>query len=601
MIKQVTLCIFVSSFIGASLSWGQEILIEEAVPFKGIQVPFFQKPISPSSPVRVQTLTLPFVDCFHGSSIDSTLWDYYADLHIQLGASFFAPDLGVLVFDGADSTGAGYFPSLYTTFPGYRDSIITRPIDLSGFTPADSLYFSFWLNKAYRIDTPEVSDSFLVYFRDSSLQFRQVWGVNGLFSTADTFTYVQIPILDSAFFHDQFQVVFKTYGNLNGRYDVWLLDWVYLDRNRSWGDRYPQDVGIQSFGSLPFSQGRSVPIRQWDGKLFPLNVRIHNASKNFQNGTFSYSVKEVLNNQTFTSPSSGNQSFSLNPYSSVQMVGGITDQVAWTKNAQIEFTFSISPSTSYTRNDTLILVYSLDSVWHYDDGESEAGYGLFNKGAIAQQYVVQQPDTLIAVWIQFHPSASNYQDKPFYLAVWERSNLPSTPTYTQFSRAIFTHPNRFVRYPLSQLVPVQDTFKIGIIQIDDNPIGIGFDKDINHQQDVFYERDNEWVQTQYQGTLMIAPEFASGKKGPLLALSHNQLQKRRFQVYPNPSSNFINIDLGSVQSANVLLFDSQGKLLYEMTGKQRVTIPISMLPIGLYRLHIRMGDYLETYTFLRIP
>lgn len=581
---------------------GQEVLIGENEPYQGSKVAYGKHIYQPSSRLQDQPLTLPFEDCFTSNVIDTTLWEYSVHLHIQRSATWFPPDLGVLVFDGADSSGAGYYPSIYTTYPGYRDSIVTHPIDLSGYSPGDSLYLSFYLNKAYRIDTPEANDSFLVYFKDAEGQFQPIWAVNGAFSNTDTFQYIQIPIRDSAFFHNQFQIVFKTYGNLNGRYDVWLLDCVYLNKNRSYNDRYPNDVGIQSFSSLPFSQGRAIPIRHWDGLLFPLNIRISNLSDSPYGGTFHYSVQDILHNQPFNQPSSGAQPFSLNPYTSVQLVGGISDQVSWNQEGRLQYTFFLDPATANPRNDTLLLTYSLDSVWHYDDGESEAGYGLFNKGAIAQQYVLSQPDTLTAIWIQFHPVASNYQNKPFYLAIWQGSSQPTLPTHKQFTRITFTHPNQFVRYPLTTPIPVQNAFKIGIIQVDDNPIGVGFDKDGTIPNVIFYENDNQWRVSQFRGVLMIAPELASGKKGPLVNVEAHSLDQKRFRVYPNPVRDVLTIELGPEgNQCEIQVTDLMGREIVHFAGKRKVTLSLANWPGGVYCVQIQQENAREVHYLIKVP
>ena len=60
-------------------------------------------------------------------------------------------------------------------------------------------------------------------------------------------------------------------------------------------------------------------------------------------------------------------------------------------------------------------------------------------------------------------------------------------------------------------------------------------------------------------------------------------------VYPNPATDNININLGTVSAAEISIIDLQGRQVSytKHSGNQLVTLPVSILPNGLYIVRVQ--------------
>ena len=166
-----------------------------------------------SSTARTTTAPFPFFDDFSSSTqaLDSNLWlstpvDEYIPTISDL-RSYNAPSRGVLTFDGATYDRKKYSPFLEIN---YADFIESQPIDLSGFSPSDSLILSFFYQPGGVGDAPEEADSFLLAFDTTGAgDYWPVWATVGDGSAHSSFTYVQVVLEDSVFFHSDFKFRFE--------------------------------------------------------------------------------------------------------------------------------------------------------------------------------------------------------------------------------------------------------------------------------------------------------------------------------------------------------------------------------------------------------
>ena len=129
--------------------------------------------------------------------------------------------LGVVTFDGLDRFGYPY--AIGSTTIDYADYLTSKPIDMSTFSSADSVYLSFMFQSKGFCDQPESTDSLVVEFYAHDLnQWNYVWSTSG--SALDTFRIAHIPITNSVYFKDGFQFRFKNYGGLSGSLDHFHID-----------------------------------------------------------------------------------------------------------------------------------------------------------------------------------------------------------------------------------------------------------------------------------------------------------------------------------------------------------------------------------------
>ena len=71
----------------------------------------------------------------------------------------------------------------------------------------------------------------------------------------------------------------------------------------------------------------------------------------------------------------------------------------------------------------------------------------------------------------------------------------------------------------------------------------------------------------------------------------NDINKSDFAFYPNPAKDFINIQLGKYSEAQVILYDTTGKLIKTVVvDKIKNKINVSTLVKGVYLCKIMTND-----------
>jgi len=501
-------------------------------------------------------LVLPFRDDFSGGDSirpSSLLWHTPASLlHLptvsrQQGIA--PPNLGVCSFDGATLTGNHYEDEFST---GAGDSLLSLPFDLSAYDASDSLYLSFYVQRGGRNDAPETTDSLVLYFSsDSTVGFERVWGKIG--GAVDSVFHRQFVAVDSSIFlRNNFRFLFVNFGSQNGAYDVWHLDLVEFDAGRTLGEAPVVDASPTQAMNSPLAPFSALPLDHFSlsaqGSL--PTVGISNASS----GTLTASIKmdvsdgsgsnvfSGLTSQTFPGNSlqaGSAQNFTASsPFSS--QTGNMVDYGSYSLRTIVS-----APGDQVTGNDTLVFHVPVDSIMGYDDGESDAAYGITAPRSFCQEFRLSSPDTLTAVWIYFTPYvyvspqgvSYSMQNRPFRLSVWDTLVVDSFIVQTSQGMLIEYGAglNAFKRYPLSVPLLVDTLFWLGLRQVDALPVGIGFDRNFTDTQ-VYYESSNgDFVPSTNRGTLMIRPEFARRTSAPVSAIPQEELPKAEMLILaPNP-------------------------------------------------------------------
>ena len=73
------------------------------------------------------------------------------------------------------------------------------------------------------------------------------------------------------------------------------------------------------------------------------------------------------------------------------------------------------------------------------------------------------------------------------------------------------------------------------------------------------------------------------------------------QVYPNPTTSELYIDLGAMTQAVVSVFNTQGQLIYETREltQQISSIDLSELPAAMYLIRVVSKDRLHTFGVIK--
>ena len=211
------------------------------------------------------TLSLPFIDDFAYDSIFPSQ-SHWLDRNVFINQNFAVdpPSIGVATFDVLDEFGFMYNTASINPKPS--DYLTSKPINLSQYTAADSIYLSFYYQpQGLGWDMPESTDSLVLQFKTSTKDWLSTWSVEG--NSLEEFKQVLVPITDTAYLKKDFQFRFFNYNSIGGNQnqedaisnDFWNLDYIIIDTNRSKVDTIHKDITIFNTKSSLFQNYYSVP------------------------------------------------------------------------------------------------------------------------------------------------------------------------------------------------------------------------------------------------------------------------------------------------------------------------------------------------------
>jgi hypothetical protein len=126
----------------------------------------------------------------------------------------------------------------------------------------------------------------------------------------------------------------------------------------------------------------------------------------------------------------------------------------------------------------------------------------------------------------------------------------SSPEYAAWG------PDHFVEYPLDSAVWVSGTFYVGCTQTNAIQMNLGFDKNRDNSDRIFYKTSTAFANTSQQGTLMIRPVFLSNCD-PFTGITEPAAD-RTIVAFPNPANTAFTIaDMSGI--AQVQLLDATGR------------------------------------------
>lgn len=567
----------------------------------------------------------------HCDALGNPLWKNY-DVYLNNNFAVMPPTLGVVSFDGADSSGIPYEWSVIPNyFPyGKADVLESAPINLSGLTTADSVYLSFFMQPQGRgANAPEEIDSLLLQFKlPTSDAWKTVWYSQGFELpddnvTANTsrFTFQSIRV-DSVYFSDKFQFRFMNYATLTGALDVWHIDMVRLDKARSAYDSVYSDAGfvypnlslLREYQTLPYPHYTHRKLQGFDMLQDTLYPFLHNQNDVQMNLTLRATITEPSGTLQVISPISSNN---LSPFTYCQIGKTCINQgdvfnmnpvnyeypaQDGVEEAEFEYAVEITSITNdfIAENNRATQVQSFKNYYAYDDGSAENGYGLnVLNGEIAMRFKLYKADTLRAVAMYFDPQTINFfsENSPylFDLKVWIGSDKPEVLIYQKDSLRpmlgttdFFTRKNDFAYYFLDSLMYI-DTggyVFVGWQQRSAQVYGIGFDRNTNANNNMFFDiKDgNGWYSSQLPGSWMIRPCFGKAFDTPVDVQEPTQASAM-WNVYPNPSSGLLTIR-SSEKIASLTMFDMVGNRVLHSLPVQS-TLDVSALPNGTYLLSVQ--------------
>lgn len=513
--------------------------------------------------------------------------------------------LGVVTFDGLDEFGYPY--AIGTSLTNTADYLHSKPLDLSPYTAADSLYFSFLVQPQGFGDVPEATDSLIVEFYAKDLdQWVWVWSMAG--DTLQPFKVVHIPVLNAQFFKKGFQFRFRNYGALSGSLDHFHIDYVHLRPQSDVADTlfkdfawvYPMNTLLDTYTSVPWDHYKASTTNRMSSAVA---VSIHNGSANAENnstaGQISYSYNGTLE------AAGGMPGFILSngalnyapqtTYNSNHDMTPIPYNINYPGNEQV-FRVKGTIAAQFPNlalNDTTGFYQSFSNYYSYDDGSAEAAFGPTGAQArLAVQFDAYEADSLVGLALHFVPSVNDVSSKLFLLSVWSNENghpgqllyeddvfFPRMPTYGN-DRDVFI--NYF--FADTQKVSVPASFFIGWRQLDPERLNLGLDRNIDHSNKVQYSVDGgfTWYTSPFEGSAMLRPIFSTALDASL-GIDSPLSETPTWSCYPNPSAGEVHVVVPQqFENKLIQIINLQGQVVGQADG---LIINTEALPEGIYMLN----------------
>ena len=584
-------------------------------------------------------LQLPFFEDFTESNIctDNLKWQNN-DVLVNSGFPVFPTNYNAATLDVLDRTGKVYSHAISSPF--IADSLMSNPISLHGLTPADSLYFSFYYQPQGNGDAPEEADSLVLMFgvkSDNEMVWNHIWSTEGMslesfleVNDGNYFQQVMIPIVDDKYFDNEIVILFYNYGSVpstmypNDRSNVdnWNIDFIYLDKNRSFEDTtFPMVTFSERMPSL-LKRYQSMPYRQYvsnptvaiatEYEMYIANLDSVGASTQYTlhienlatDWTFDYSSK-WCNVSPFSTNGFQNCNGDNSTQACPQLKNFLFDMNEGVDTATYRITniISVDESASNAKGDTLYAVQSFRNYYAYDDGTPERGYGVVpGESCFASQFGISKPDTLCGVYLLFNRTHKDANYDFFDIVVWNDNNgKPGNEVYRlKNQRPIWDDEEiyKFAYYPFDKVLKVNGTIYVGIMQHDKESINIGFDTSKDNSQYNFYDVGYGWENSSMQGSLMIRPALGGDMEN---IKEEKNTQNTRLGLHPNPSKNVINIgELEEDSCEEIMIFDMTGRLMKHFTNN--ISLDVSDLPNGLYMMRVITGEgkrYTEKFMISR--
>ncbi|MFT6802643.1 MAG: hypothetical protein ACJA2N_001833 [Salibacteraceae bacterium] len=529
---------------------------------------------------------------------DTTYWRNNNALH-NYSYGHDPVTLGVATFDGLDSTGVPYDPTMNPNSQQIADVLESKPIFLKTRPGGgsdynyliDSVYFSFQYQPEGWGDTPEGEDSLVLeFYSPFSEAWYHVWSAPG--SPLQPFKTVMIRLRNPLYFLDGFKFRFKNYASVSGNFDHWNIDYVRLDDQRTAGDSTIIDVALMDPGYSLLTDYSQMPWLHYQNTTDDVMktsqfIRYRNVGDNSYT-SFSEFIAYDNGSQIFT----GSQV--INPQFGPLEVGGETSTfsgvypttgVDTVKSFTVKYVVDVNPDLN-PDNDTAFFHQQFGTQYAYDDGSAESAYFVTSAGAqIAVEYNIAVIDTLRAINIYFPRSFENIVDRAYRLVVW-KSLDPELILYESFLQyPVYAGGRDLVQgIKLEEPIEVSGQIFIGLKQLDKR-VFIGLDRNNDSQGKNFYKVGNTWNNSSYPGSLFIRPEFGSFTNEFPVSVKNVEVEPNDFKMYPNPANSNVSLELLS-DNNDVVVRSLLGVIVRQFQAGYYASFDSSSLASGLYVVEV---------------
>ena len=420
----------------------------------------------------------------------------------------------------------------------------------------------------------------------------QVWRRAGSLSVP--FQQFFIAVDDPQFFHSGFQFRFVNFTSLNLNDDVWNLDYVEMDVNRSFYDTTIGDIAftnqptsiLATYTALPFKHFISSDLSAQQDALVRNN---YDVSQNF---TMRHRAEEILgatNISTNSLPAFNAFAKSVATVSNPSFALGLSG----TGPFAVRSTYYIDAvnTTDFKGNDTIFNDVVFDNYFAYDDGSVEKSYFLnaaLNQPAkTAMKFELRQADTVYGLSVFFAAQVPSAAGKFFSIVLYDSLGNTSAGDVVLHQQDLYKvqYPNirgEFSSYAFD--VPQglgPGTYYLGISQpanFGSDSIYYGLDVNTNNNiNQLSYNVDGFWYNSSVQGTVMIRPMVGATFTPTDVVSIENKINT---SVYPNPCQDVVYVK-GDTNWERYQIIGMTGQVIKQERLRNKI-INTQQLPQGTY-------------------
>lgn len=571
------------------------------------------KEVPPSHAGRImQGNTLPFWDDF-SAGMDTLKWSF-SGVSFSGTIGLNAPSYGAVLMDGVAADGSPY--SLTPTSQGESDTLESKPFDLSLLSgpEQESVYLSFFWQAGGRAELPNENDQLSLQIFSPEGEWMTIWSqYGGATVDRNVFSQELIQVLPE-WQHTNFRFRFLSEGRKSGPFDSWLIDYVFLNTNRTSSDTTYKDRSLTRPNQLRFGEYGAYPLVLLNGDQGGAWTTIQNEFYNLEDRfrAMEYSIS-ILDPATQSSiPINEDTPFNPVPNSlerrafesrqlenlplpesetTLKLITSLTsgDDPFYTLNAAGDTTFF--PSVDYRVNDTIVTDFPLYDYFAYDNGSAEYAAGINQRsGELAVKFNSPEQVYLKGISINFtNPKQAN---QAVDILVW--NDLEEKPIFRREDLiAVKEEGQELLYYSLDTNIQVSGDFYIGYAQYTNDFIHIGLDKVNDTSDKIYYNVFGEWQQNEeVKGALMIRPHISLDKP-----FEDPEAPETGFALYPNPVENLLHIE-GKFTA--IRIFDSFGRELFldrEVSVKGEIVNFGGQRP-GIYLINAIKADGAHSYRIL---
>ncbi|MGY6741357.1 MAG: T9SS type A sorting domain-containing protein [Cecembia sp.] len=543
----------------------------------------FQQLPTPIPPSKEKTLNarmtesvlqLPFWDDFSSSEVNPEKWiNEGATQSFTVGNA--APTLGVLLLDGVDERGRPY--SNVSVEQGITDQITSQVIDLSGLDESErnTVFLSFFWQAGGKAELPDFNDNLSLFFLDTALTWIQVWRVSGELEAEQFFFTPEIVPVTDEFLHENFQFRFQINGRASGPFDAWLLDYVYLNKNRNVNNLFFPDRALTQTNTRPLGKFGAVPLFELKNKNSSIWTNTSNEFKNLENRfrAMEYSIelrnsadnsliKRINDNTPFNPVPLANErrNFASNNFGTIDLPDEETDLELLTYISSgdrflyqlIDGDSVIFDQVDLRVNDTVRTIIPIRDFYAYDDGKVDYSAGINQRnGMLANRFELENPAYVKGISINF----TNFLQSNTFIDLMVWNNLTNEPL---FVKEVFIPEKdaleEFAYFELEENVRVEGNFFVGFTQFTNDFVYVGLDKTFDNGSEIFFNVTGSWQQnTIVEGSLMIRVHLS---QEPLIG--EEEQPESSIRIFPNPVTDWLTIE-GEIESYQI--FDNFGRSL----------------------------------------